>query len=271
MPSALFFGSKPGSVVAFNELIKANWDIRKVVVSETIHYDWYGLRTLESEALKNGIEVIYQKESLKEENVDYVISYMFRHRIVKEVLDKAKVAAINFHPAPLPEFGGWGTYNRAILNDSNYFGCTCHYMSENFDEGDLIKVRKFEIDSSKLTAIELENITQLEMLKLFIEIVGMIEKEIPLVGSKQNKIENSYLSFEEMENLKIISSGMSAVQIEKVARAFWFPPHRGAFFQLGESRIEIVPEAIKRKWILEKSENFLEFLISEVENHKKLP
>jgi methionyl-tRNA formyltransferase len=270
MPSVLFFGSKPGSVVALTELIKADWDVRKVIISKSVNYDWYGERNLESEARKYGIEVKYQSEIIDEGNVDYVISYMFRHKIIKKVLDKAKIAAINFHAAPLPDYGGWGTYNRAILNDSTYYGCTCHYMNENFDEGDLIKVHKFQINSSDLTAIELENLTQVEMLKLFLEVVNLATQGVQFPRMKQEKIENGYMSFEQMEDLKIISKEMTSKEIEKLARAFWFPPHQGAYLKLGEKVIEVVPNSVKGKWLSEFSGNFLEHLFSELESHKKL-
>jgi methionyl-tRNA formyltransferase len=270
MPSVLFFGSKPASAIALSELVRANWDVRKVIVSKKVHYDWYGKRTLESEAKKFDIEVTHQSEVMEEKNVDYVISYLYRHKVQKKILEKADIAAINFHAAPLPDYGGWGTYNRAILNDSTDFGCTCHYMNENFDDGDLVKVRRFPIDSSKMTAIELENRAQIEMLKLFLEILDMVKNNIALPKTKQDKTRNGYLTFEQMENLKIVSSEMSAAQIDKLARAFWFPPYQGAFFKLGENQVEVVPNVVKEKWILEESKNVIEKLEFELDNYKRI-
>ena len=45
---------------------------------------------------------------------------------------------INFHPAPLPNYGGRNSAYYSLLNEENYFGATIHYMNEKFDGGDII-------------------------------------------------------------------------------------------------------------------------------------
>lgn len=93
------------------------------------------------------------------DKIDLVISLLFWKRIRKPLIQLPRIACINFHPAPLPEFRGIGGYNVAILEDLPYWGAAVHFVDESFDTGDLIDVRHFDIDASRETAFSLEQKT----------------------------------------------------------------------------------------------------------------
>jgi methionyl-tRNA formyltransferase len=244
-PQVIFMGSKPGSVVGLEYLIKKKWDILAVVVSKEIEYPWYEENNLRDHAKKLGIPVIIQSEIDPSIEVDYIISYMYRHMVKKHVRQLARYASINFHAAPLPEYGGWGTYNRAIIEESTYFGCTCHHMGDGFDDGPIVSIRKFPIDPFNITAFDLERMAQVEMIKLFVDVVNLIETNQKLPSVNQDRSKSNYLSFEEMESLKKIPDYATDEQIERLARAFWFPPHKGAFIENNGKHIEPTPALIK--------------------------
>lgn len=244
-PSVLFMGSKPGSVVALEYLLRKSWDVLGVVVSGSVDYSWYGDKDLRFFANKAGIPVYVQSEIPDALDVDYVISYMYRHLVKDRVRGMAAYASINFHAAPLPEFGGWGTYNLAILRGSDYFGCTCHHMADGFDDGDLVAVRRFPIQSDRLTAFDLENLAQEEMVRLFVDVVGLIESDRNLPRFQQDRAVSNYMSFDQMESLKRIPAGADDILIQKMARAFWFPPHKGAYFAVDGMELEVVPNLVK--------------------------
>jgi methionyl-tRNA formyltransferase len=82
--------------------------------------------------------------SLKNWNGDFIFSYKNYWLIPKKILDSAKIAAINFHPAS-PEYPGSGSYNWALYNNAKYFGITVHIMNEKFDNGKIIFFFKFKI------------------------------------------------------------------------------------------------------------------------------
>ncbi len=126
-PSVIFMGSKPGAVVALNHLYEQGWAIKAVCVSGTVSHPWYPEPDLKMAAKALGLPVFKQSELGQiVGEVDVVISYMFRHLVKPEIASKATKAAVNFHAAPLPEYGGWGgTYNLAILENKQEFGCTC--------------------------------------------------------------------------------------------------------------------------------------------------
>jgi methionyl-tRNA formyltransferase len=247
-------GSKPGSVVGLEYLVKKGWNVLSVVVSKEVEYPWYGENNLREYANKLGIPVVVQSELDPLTQADYIISYMYRHMVKKNIRQLARYASINFHAAPLPEYGGWGTYNRAIIEESTYFGCTCHHMEDGFDDGPIVSIRKFPINPLDITAFDLEKIAQVEMIKLFIDVVNLIETNRTLPSISQDRSKSKYLSFQEMESLKRIPDSATFEQIDMLARAFWFPPHKGAYIDNNGMHIEPVPALIKKSISREQGE-----------------
>jgi len=76
---------------------------------------------------------------------DIGVGFLYTYKIPAEQLSKTW---INFHPAPLPEYGGRNVAHHAIINNSEYFGGTMHYMNEEFDRGDIIDCQRFKIEKT---------------------------------------------------------------------------------------------------------------------------
>ena len=80
-------------------------------------------------------------ETLPEETLrwtgDYIVSYLCGWVVPQSLLDRAKVAAINFHPGP-PEYPGTGCYNFALYEGATKYGVTCHHMAASVDAGAII-------------------------------------------------------------------------------------------------------------------------------------
>jgi methionyl-tRNA formyltransferase len=266
-PKVIFMGSKPGAVAVLRFLLERGWNIHAVVVSGEKEYNWYSGETLTSFSNSRGIRVSTQEELDSSESVDYVLSYMFRNKVKKEVLGMASKAAVNFHAAPLPEYGGWATYNRAILDSANSFGVTCHHMIGELDAGPILKIRRFPIESNNMTGKDLESLAQIEMVKLFADLViNNFEKwEIPSVS--QNPQEKNYVNFEEMQELKIIPNDADHDTEQLKARAFWFPPHLGAHYVLNFKKIEIVPDIVKKRIAREIDSNLYSTYYNEIMNY----
>jgi len=223
-------------------MLQRGWDVRCVVVCPKFDYDWLPGPTLEETARARGLPVVAsQADILGEPRVDFVISYMYRYLVKAPTRALAKVAAVNFHPAPLPEYGGWAFYNVAILEEAREYGCTCHYMDDGFDSGPLLKVTRFPIDASLETAWTLERKTQVEMQKLFLEFCKLAESGEPLPRQPQDPAIMRYMRRDEFERLKEIPPDADGRAIERVARAFWYPPYGGAYFKLGDVKVEVYP------------------------------
>ena len=236
-PSVVLMGSKPGSVAALSLLLARGWDVRHVVVSRKITHPWIQGPTLEEYAREQGLRVVTQAELPRHEQVDFVVSYMFRYRVKGEIIALARRAAVNFHAGPLPEYGGWAFYSVAILEDATEYGCTCHYMDEGFDTGPLLKVLRFPINAREETAVSLERKAQKAMITLFAEFCDLAESGKELPAEPQDPAHMRYMSQEEFVALKRIPNNADAETIDKYARAFWYPPYEGAYIEVGENRV----------------------------------
>ena len=246
-PSVILMGSKPAAVVALAILLKRGWEVKNVVVASNVDLSWYGGQSLEDLASEHGIPVVRQRDLPRETKVDFVISYQFRHLVKPDVLALARRAALNFHAAPLPAFGGWAFYNLAILEDISLYGCTCHHMDEGFDTGPLLKVRRFPIDARRETAQSLEARAQEEMIRLFTDICRLAETGDELPRFEQDRKEMRYFNRQQMEALKEIPTGADEETIDRYARAFWYPPYEGAYVRMNGTKIEVVPQLVKRQ------------------------
>jgi methionyl-tRNA formyltransferase len=157
------------------------------------------------------------------------------------VLALARRAALNFHAAPLPAFGGWAFYNLAILENVAEYGCSCHHMDESFDTGPLVAVRRFPINAANETAYSLEARAQEEMVRLFVEVCRLAESSEKLPSVPQDRNTMRYFSRQQMESLKEIPIDADAETIDRHARAFWYPPYEGAYMRVNGTKLEIIP------------------------------
>lgn len=247
VPTAIFMGSKPGAAVALTMLLRRGWVVRRAVVTRRPYQPWTAGDRIEHVARQHGIPVGPQSELPRDERVDFVISYMYRNLVREDVLALARVAALNFHAAPLPDFGGFGCYNRAVLDRCESFGATCHYMDADFDTGDILRVRRFPIEADRETALSVERKAQEEMLRLFADVCDLAESGAPLPRLPQDPAKRRYLHEADLEALKRIPAGADAETVERYARAFWYPPYRGAVLDVGGIAVEVIPETVKQE------------------------
>lgn len=240
-PSVILLGSKPGACVALEVLHENGFCVHAVVACEGDAHPWFGGPTLRVVARELGLPMFDHQDDVPHGDVDLVISYMFRNRVAAPMLARARLAAVNFHAAPLPEYGGYAFYNVAILENATEYGCTCHHMDAGFDTGPLLEVRRFPIDAAQETAQSLEQKSQLVMLDLFEDFCDRVARGEPLPAMAQDPTRRRYLSRQQFEQLKEVPEGADAVTCDRAARAFWFPPYPGAHLRHGERTVELQP------------------------------
>jgi len=132
-PSAIFMGSKPGAAVALDVAVRRGWRIPYVVVTRDEYQPWTAGPTLRDIAQRHRLPVVVQKELPRSQKVDFVISYMYRNLVKADVLALARRAAVNFHCAPLPDYGGHSWVNRASFANAREIGAPCPYIEQGFD------------------------------------------------------------------------------------------------------------------------------------------
>jgi len=203
-----------------------------------------GIPTATDETLYDVLEGRSGPETLtfSLDKIDLVISLLYWKRIRKPIIQLPKIACINFHPAPLPEFRGVGGYNIAILENLKYWGAAVHFVDESFDTGELIEVRRFEIDPSRETAFTLEQNTQNVLFELFKETMEKVKRDRKFTGKPQG--EGRYFSKKDFEQFRRIQPDDSPEVIARKVRAFWYPPKGGASILINGSEYTVIDENI---------------------------
>ena len=239
--------NKTSSCKALNFLIEKNVEVPFAVIPQ-------GNNKLREICNKNNIKIVTDSELyklIKEDNediksIDVVISFLYWKIIKKPLINLGKVGCINFHPAPLPDYRGVGGYNFAILNELKYWGVSAHYVDENIDTGDIIQVNEFEI-SNDITVLELERISQVELLKLFKAIITKILNDEELSSYTQSPDQGKYISKSDLEAAKEVTINSSQEEIDKKIRAFWFPPYDGAYIIIDGEKYTLVNKEMLKK------------------------
>ena len=250
----ILLGRKPEAIQALDFLLARGWEVPCVVCPKKISELWWS-PTLFEAAKHRGIPVVTQRALLAAlahpeersvlggmlDDVDLIISYLYWRRIKKPLINLPRFGVINFHPAPLPDYQGLGGYNFAILNGDITYGVSVHYVNETIDTGDIIARRDFSISSDTVTAYSLYQQSQAELLELYYETIPLFKNGSP-PGYPQGK--GHYYTREEFEAAKTIPAGSSSNEIDRRARAFWFPPYPGAYFADDPTRATVVPPKI---------------------------
>ncbi len=246
----VFMGRKPDSIKALEFLLESGFDV-PLVVAIPPHKPLLWKRRLWNYADKKGIPLVDNKgiyrllDDGELKDIDLVISYLYPYRLKEPLLSLPRIGAINFHPAPLPELKGLGGYNVAILENMDYYGVSAHYMTEDIDSGDIIKVIRFPINPHKETAYSLERETRPYLLSLFKEVMMDIKEHGKPRGTPQKG--GRYISRKEFESMKLIRESDSPELIERKIRAFFYPPYPGAEVELKGRRYTIISDEIMKE------------------------
>jgi methionyl-tRNA formyltransferase len=147
---------------------------------------------------------------------DYIISYLSRWVVPTFLLERARLASFNFHPAS-PEYPGIGCNNFALYEDAKEYGVTCHHMAQKVDTGDIIAVRRFPVYPQDGVA-ELLQRTYEHQIALFFEILGMLAegKELPISDEKWTRPPFTRVQFNE---LFVVTPEMDEAEITRRIRA----------------------------------------------------
>lgn len=198
-----------------------------------------GIRTGTEEDLIN----LYKKEGIA---ADYLLSFYWK-RAKASTIRIAEKGSINFHPGPLPEARGSG-YHIAILEKWGYWGVTAHYMDEDFDTGNIIMCRKFEIPENIVNQ-DLVKMTHEQLFFLFRDVIESASNGERPKAEAQG--EGTYYSLAQLEKLKFVHTGESIEEIDRKIRAFWNPPHSGAQIEVNGKNYTIINDEILN-WIARK-------------------
>jgi methionyl-tRNA formyltransferase len=150
---------------------------------------------------------------------EHIISYLSRWVVPGYLLERAKVAAINFHPAS-PEYPGIGCNNFALYDEAKEYGVTCHHMAPRVDTGAIIAVKRFPVFVTDNVATVLSRTYDYQLV-LFYEIVSLFleGRELP---TSQERWTKKPFSRKEFNDLRRITPDMTKEEISRRIRATTF-------------------------------------------------
>ena len=163
---------------------------------------------------------------------DFFISYLSQWIIPASILQKARWAAINFHPGP-PEYPGIGCTNFAIYNREKEFGITCHHMIAKVDSGPIIAVRRFPVFENE-TVYSLTQRCYTEMLHLFYQLISNVLSSQPLPQSTEIWKRKAYTR-KELNELCTLTSDMAPAEIARRIKATTYGDKQWAFMKSDEN------------------------------------
>ena len=238
---------KRSAALALEHLVEAGAEVVAVVAPEPAGTEHEHQR-LDLAANRHGLRLASDDDLYAEiadgslAGVDLVLSFLFWKRIRAPLIGAAQVACLNFHPAPLPDIRGIGGYNVAIFEDFAEWGVSAHFVDEEFDTGDIVRVDRFPIDRDAETALSLDLRSQERLLAVYRDVVGTALAGGELAREPQG--EGRYVTREEFEALRRVRPGDPPELTGRRIRAFWYPPFNGATIEVGGRILTLVDRSV---------------------------
>lgn len=111
------------------------------------------------------------KDNPEINNFELGVSYCYPRKINEPLLSTPKKGFINYHPAPLPKYKGPNEYENAIKNKEMDWGVTVHKMNEEYDMGEILKIKKIRLHEAPISIEELGSISHYFLFELFKETI----------------------------------------------------------------------------------------------------
>jgi methionyl-tRNA formyltransferase len=127
---------------------------------------------LTSKKISHEIHTIKNEPSFND--FDLGVSYCYPRKIQQQLLTAPRFGFINYHPAPLPKYKGNTELTDAIKDKQIHWGVTVHKMNEEYDDGKIIHILKFDLHEPPTSTQELGAISHYFLFKLFKNTVAKI-------------------------------------------------------------------------------------------------
>mgnify|MGYP001076459137 CR=1 FL=1 len=121
-------------------------------------------------------------QKLREARIDFIVLAGFLAKIPGDILQSYEQKVINIHPALLPDYGGEGMFGihvheAVVENEEEETGITIHYVSEGYDEGEIIFQETVEVDYEDTPQDVQYKVQQLEH-KHYPEVIEYVIKDL---------------------------------------------------------------------------------------------
>lgn len=173
----------------------------------------------------NASELAELLPKLRSLTPDYLFSFYYRYLIPTELLQTARIAALNMHGSLLPKYRGRAPVNWAILHGETETGATLHIMEAKPDAGDIVGQSKVSIDENETATEVFAKVSQAAQEVMRKALPDLVQGHVP--RSPNVLAKGSYFGGRKPEDGRIMWS-QTAKQVHDLIRAV-APPYPGAF------------------------------------------
>lgn len=218
----LFIGVPDMGYVGLDTLLYAGANIVGVMGPLKTHNTYFSFKNFVKARGLNFIEYDSLDDTnlineIKELNIDLGIVCSFNNKIPKNFIDAIKDGIVNVHPSLLPQYRGGNPYSWVIINNEKETGVTLHFMSEKFDEGDIIYQEKCPIIPTETMGTIFEKTNQLAC-KLLLKTIFEYERQGNL--PRKTQPQGDFIKANNLKNNELfINYNKSALEIERFVRA----------------------------------------------------
>ncbi len=185
-------------------------------------------------------------EFVKFEKIDFAISIQYPWILSFEFLEQMSHRVINLHNGRLPDYRGHNLISHAILNGEKNFTTTLHWVNEEVDTGVIIATKTIKL-RKKDTAYSLWERSMDSASKL---LNGFLKSSLTNPPERKGRKVSKggyFYSKNKIEELKRIPEKASFEKIDRISRAFWFPPKEPAYFIKGTKKLYVLPNKSQYK------------------------
>jgi methionyl-tRNA formyltransferase len=147
MKRVVFFGSIGLAKRCLEEIVmKEDVELLGVCCTQLTN-TWREEESVHAFSLENGIPIL-SFEEVQSLSPDIGFSVRYDTIIPQRVVDSFKQGIFNIHGGIVPEYRGSYCDINALINNEKEYGVTLHYVSQGVDAGDVVAIKKLEIEES---------------------------------------------------------------------------------------------------------------------------
>lgn len=236
MTSIVFMGTPEFAVPVLKGLLENEYDVKAVVTQPDRPVGRKHRLTaspVKELAVENEIEVLQPEKisgSVEMQRVidmapDLIVTAAYGQFLPTELLNSAKIAAVNVHGSLLPKYRGGAPVQYSLMNGDSKTGVTLIYMVKKMDAGEMLGQAELPIELNDDTGSLFEKLSYLGRDLLLEKLPALIVGELISMPQDETQVVFSPTIKPEEEHLML---SMTAQEIDWKIRAL--RPAPGAFF-----------------------------------------